>query len=125
MSVLAYQTGELEIFQNCNKECGIITASDDQQYFSLNCLFCSEKFLYFDAFITHIQTDHASLQKTFPPFFGGNEGGRAVPNNPDYEATPMLDEAQQAMLEPQMVMVKEERMDDVVVVSSQKEIALF
>ncbi|KAH8394329.1 hypothetical protein KR215_002100 [Drosophila sulfurigaster] len=59
MSVLAYpRTNDEEIFRQCTKDCGVVTATEDFQYFALRCIFCSEKFLYFDAFIGHMQTVH-------------------------------------------------------------------
>lgn len=59
MSVLAYpRTNDEDIFRQCTKDCGVVTATEDFQYFALRCIFCSEKFLYFDAFIGHMQTVH-------------------------------------------------------------------
>lgn len=59
MSVLAYpRKNDEEIFRQCTKDCGVVTATEDFQSFALCCIFCSEKFLYFDAFIGHMQTVH-------------------------------------------------------------------
>ncbi|XP_030379396.1 zinc finger protein 667 [Scaptodrosophila lebanonensis] len=59
MSVLAYpRTNEEEIFRHCTKDCGIVSATEDFQYFALRCASCSAKFQYFDAFIGHMQTMH-------------------------------------------------------------------
>lgn len=106
MSVLAYPpTNEEEIFRHCTSECGIITATEDQQYFALGCMICSEKFLYFDAFIEHIQTRHTSR-------------GRKRRHDEDAEDGDMTaDDAHPPMLEPPVspvVMIKEEKyeMDD-------------
>lgn len=63
MSVLAYpRTNDEEIFRHCGKDCGVVTATEDFQYFALRCIFCSEKFLYFDSFIGHMQTAHLGDQ---------------------------------------------------------------
>ncbi|XP_017853468.1 uncharacterized protein LOC108607282 [Drosophila busckii] len=78
MSVLAYpRTNDEEIFRQCTKDCGVVTATEDFQYFALRCIFCSEKFLYFDAFIGHMQTVH--LEDAHRSMEGDGSG-----NNVDY-----------------------------------------
>ncbi|KAH8289292.1 hypothetical protein KR054_003436 [Drosophila jambulina] len=68
MSVLAYpRTNDEEIFRHCGKDCGVVTATEDFQYFALRCIFCSEKFLYFDSFIGHMQTAHLGDQSVANP----------------------------------------------------------
>ncbi|XP_064547197.1 uncharacterized protein LOC135434518 [Drosophila montana] len=75
MSVLAYpRKNDEEIFRQCTKDCGVVTATEDFQYFALCCIFCSEKFLYFDAFIGHMQTVHMedAQRSTEGPSSGNN-----------------------------------------------------
>ncbi|KAH8304535.1 hypothetical protein KR059_011813 [Drosophila kikkawai] len=68
MSVLAYpRTNDEEIFRHCGKDCGVVTATEDFQYFALRCIFCSEKFLYFDSFMGHMQTAHLGDQSVANP----------------------------------------------------------
>ncbi|XP_075155100.1 uncharacterized protein LOC142228530 [Haematobia irritans] len=99
MSVLAYPpTNEQEIFRHCTKECGIITATEDQQYFALRCMNCPEKFLYFDAFIEHIQTRHSH---------NGDTKNRKRRHDEDENED--LTDAHPPILEPPEVMIKEEK----------------
>lgn len=135
MSVLTYPpTNEEEIFRHCTKECGIITSTEDQQYFALGCISCSEKFLYFDAFIEHMQTRHASFVNEKGRFgSGGGVGGSATKssssksgdgvygrNNNNSEKTqtkrPRMDDDQDdihpGLLEPPVVMIKEEKIEE-------------
>lgn len=35
-------------------------STEDQQYFALECVLCTERFLYLNAFIEHIRRKHAS-----------------------------------------------------------------
>ncbi|XP_061387737.1 zinc finger protein 585A-like [Musca vetustissima] len=105
MSVLAYPpTNDEEIFRRCTNHCGIVTSTEDQQYFALECTSCAEKFLYFDAFIEHIQTKHGS---------GCNdEGSRARKRRHDEDETNEdLTDTQPPILEAPVVMIKEEKYD--------------
>ncbi|XP_054729855.1 zinc finger protein 569-like [Anastrepha obliqua] len=115
MSVLPYQpTSDEDIFRLCTKECGIITATEDQQYFALGCMICPAKFLYFDAFIGHMQTDHGTQTMDQKGFFGGmlglgyddsygeNNSGRSGEGAED------LTDTDPSLLVPQTVMIKEE-----------------
>ncbi|XP_073831653.1 uncharacterized protein [Musca autumnalis] len=59
MSVLAYpSTSHDELFRRCTKQCGIVLSTEDQQYFALECMTCSDKFQYLNAFIQHLKTKH-------------------------------------------------------------------
>lgn len=124
MSVLAYPpTNEEEIFRLCTKECGIITATEDQQYFALGCLTCSEKFLYFDAFIEHMQTMHVSYDNDgASTTMGSSSGGIGnmyghSSNNGDRKGVKRRrednsEEDLTALLQPSVVMIKEEKLDE-------------
>ncbi|XP_037934657.1 zinc finger protein 677-like [Teleopsis dalmanni] len=112
MSTLAYPPEE-EIFKFCRKKCGVITTTEDQQYFALGCLLCTEKFLYFDAFIGHMQIEHPAQEQGI---FGGtyNEmqndimSGIGNGNGKDED----FNDTDPTLLEPQMVMVKEEILEE-------------
>lgn len=118
MSMLAYPpTNEEEIFRHCTKECGIITSTDDQQYFALGCITCPEKFLYFDAFIEHMQTTHL-------PYNNGSSNNNHNSSMTEdmakdsrkrrYEADEDDDDSgdgNPVLLEPPVVMIKEENYD--------------
>ncbi|XP_004524936.1 uncharacterized protein LOC101460604 [Ceratitis capitata] len=119
MSVLPYPpTSDDDILRLCTKECGIITATEDQQYFALGCMFCPAKFLFFDAFIGHIQTEHGAQAMDQKGFFGGmlglgyddsygeNNSGRSG------EGTEDLTDTDPSLLVPQTVMIKEEVDDE-------------
>uniref|UniRef100_A0A1I8NU72 MADF domain-containing protein n=1 Tax=Stomoxys calcitrans TaxID=35570 RepID=A0A1I8NU72_STOCA len=103
MSVLTYPpTNEEEIFRHCTKECGIITATEDQQYFALGCMTCSEKFLYFDAFIEHMQTRH----------YSDNDGdSKSRKRRHDEDESEDLTDGHPPLLDPPEVMIKEEKYD--------------
>ncbi|XP_037811650.1 zinc finger protein 879 [Lucilia sericata] len=112
MSVLTYPpTNEEEIFRHCTKECGIITSTEDQQYFALGCLTCSEKFMYFDAFIEHMQTMHVSYDNS-----GGSVYGRNSNNGERSKLKRRLEHDSEedltTMLLPPVVMIKEEKIDE-------------
>lgn len=55
------------------KQCGIVNCTDDLQHFSLECLKCCEKFMYFDAFIEHMHHKHQSEEKSYDDFNKINE----------------------------------------------------
>ncbi|EDX01819.1 putative zinc finger protein 840 [Drosophila yakuba] len=120
MSVLAYpRTNDEEIFRHCTKDCGMVTATEDFQYFALRCIFCSEKFLYFDSFIGHMQTVHlgdqsvantaAASRHSFnlgePMSLSGRNGDLL-----NFHEIEDLTDADTALLEPQMV-IKQELQD--------------
>ncbi|EDV92230.1 uncharacterized protein LOC6565900 [Drosophila grimshawi] len=133
MSMLAYpRTNDEEIFRQCIKDCGVVTATEDFQYFVLRCTFCSEKFLYFDAFIGHMQTVHLEDAQRTGTGTGSNMsytmGDGMLPSmsmtmtedcddetHPDYGNGGMhhfdeiedLTDADTALLEPQMVIKQE------------------
>ncbi|XP_068154451.1 uncharacterized protein [Drosophila tropicalis] len=125
MSVLAYtRSNDEEIFRHCTKDCGVVTATEDFQYFALGCIFCSEKFLYFDAFIGHLQTMHLS-DANGNDGSEGNEvsgGGQRLgggvgisqpmslsigPAPGEHDEIEDLTDADTALLEPQMVIKQE------------------
>ncbi|XP_067637494.1 uncharacterized protein [Eurosta solidaginis] len=117
MSILPYQpTSDEDIFRLCTKECGVITATEDQQYFALGCMFCPAKFLYFDAFIGHMQTEHGSQMMDQKGIFGGMlgvgyEGSYGDNNNGrgrSGQAAEDLTDTDPSLLVPQTVMIKEE-----------------
>ena len=133
MSVLTYPpTNEDEIFRHCTKECGIITSTEDQQYFALGCISCSEKFLYFDAFIEHMQTMHISYENEKGSYSGDGNMSNAMINDdsssmysghnrssaennrkrhrPDEDDSG--EEEDLTLLQPPVVMIKEEKIDD-------------
>jgi len=118
MSVLAYpRTNDEEIFRHCTKDCGMVTATDDFQYFALRCIFCSEKFLYFDSFIGHMQTVHLGDQSVANtssrlPFNLGEPMSLSGRNGdlPNFHEIEDLTDADTALLEPQMV-IKQELQD--------------
>ncbi|KAH8419877.1 hypothetical protein KR009_003481 [Drosophila setifemur] len=120
MSVLAYpRTNDEEIFRHCTKDCGVVTATDDFQYFALRCVFCSEKFRYFDSFIGHMQTDHLGgddhSEANAPTFSLGEPmslSGQCDSNGdlPSFHEIEDLTDADTALLEPQMV-IKQELQD--------------
>ncbi|XP_049318210.1 zinc finger protein 189 [Bactrocera dorsalis] len=119
MSVLPYQpTSDEDIFRLCTKECGIITATEDQQYFALGCMFCPAKFLYFDAFIGHMQTDHGPQTMGQKGLFGDMLGlgynGSYSENDSGHSgvAAEDLTDTDPSLLVPQTVMIKEEVGDD-------------
>uniref|UniRef100_A0A1A9WWZ4 MADF domain-containing protein n=1 Tax=Glossina brevipalpis TaxID=37001 RepID=A0A1A9WWZ4_9MUSC len=118
MSVLAYPpTNEEEILRHCTKECGIITTTDDHQYFALGCLSCPVKFLYFDAFIEHMQTMHINCDVEKGNFnntteHNGNNVGIIEKRRHTEEEGEDLTDTDPALLEPQMVLVKQEKIDD-------------
>ncbi|KAL7745694.1 hypothetical protein ACLKA6_009900 [Drosophila palustris] len=135
MSVLAYpRTNDEEIFRQCTKDCGVVTATEDFQYFALRCIFCSEKFLYFDAFIGHMQTVHLedaqrSMEGTGsgsnmgysmglglgqPMSIGLDDGDDEEPRHSygnggiqQFDEIEDLTDADTALLEPQMVIKQE------------------
>lgn len=133
MSVLTYPpTNEDEIFRHCTKECGIITSTEDQQYFALGCISCSEKFLYFDAFIEHMQTMHISYENDKGSYSGDGNMSNAMVNDdsssmysgrnrssaennrkrrrPDEDDSG--EEEDLTLIQPPVVMIKEEKIDD-------------
>ncbi|KMZ09920.1 putative zinc finger protein 840 [Drosophila simulans] len=118
MSVLAYpRTNDEEIFRHCTKDCGMVTATEDFQYFALRCIFCSEKFLYFDSFIGHMQTVHLGDQSVANtssrlPFNLGEPMSLSGRNGdlPNFHEIEDLTDADTALLEPQMV-IKQELQD--------------
>ncbi|XP_017110887.1 putative zinc finger protein 840 [Drosophila elegans] len=117
MSVLAYpRTNDEEIFRHCTKDCGVVTATEDFQYFALRCIFCSEKFLYFDSFIGHMQTVHLGDQSVANPasvsrsgFSLGEPMSLSSRNGdlPNFHEIEDLTDADTALLEPQMVIKQE------------------
>ncbi|SPP89898.1 uncharacterized protein LOC117591405 [Drosophila guanche] len=124
MSVLAYpRTNDEEIFRHCTKDCGVVTATEDFQYFALRCIFCSEKFLYFDSFISHMQTVHLGTEGHIPPTpsltlsFGepmslsmdedALHEGIQHRNGHHFDEIEDLTDADTALLEPQMVIKQE------------------
>ncbi|XP_017013797.2 uncharacterized protein [Drosophila takahashii] len=107
MSVLAYpRTNDEEVFRHCTKDCGVVTATEDFQYFALRCIFCSEKFLYFDSFIGHMQTAHLGDQSVANP---GDPMSLSSRNGdlPSFHEIEDLTDADTALLEPQMVIKQE------------------
>ncbi|KAH8274405.1 hypothetical protein KR026_011182 [Drosophila bipectinata] len=121
MSVLAYpRTNDEEIFRQCTKDCGVVTATDDFQYFALRCVVCSEKFRYFDSFIGHMQTvhlgDHPDSDANEPPFRLGEPVSLSALDRgsngdlPNFHEIEDLTDADTALLEPQMV-IKQELQD--------------
>ncbi|XP_037724344.1 uncharacterized protein LOC119556327 [Drosophila subpulchrella] len=117
MSVLAYpRTNDEEIFRHCTKDCGVVTATEDFQYFALRCIFCSEKFLYFDSFIGHMQTVHLGDKSVANPasasrhsFNLGEPMSLSSRNGdlPNFHEIEDLTDADTALLEPQMVIKQE------------------
>lgn len=132
MSVLAYpRKNDEEIFRQCTKDCGVVTATEDFQYFALCCIFCSEKFLYFDAFIGHMQTVHMEdAQRSIEgpssgnslPFTMGQPMSLGIADGDDeeearhgygnggmhqFDEIEDLTDADTALLEPQMVIKQE------------------
>lgn len=120
MSVLTYPpTNEEEIFRLCTKECGIITSTEDQQYFALGCITCSEKFLYFDAFIEHMQTMHLSYDNDGHNTLDSGDSGmyaRSINNDERNKFKGNIEndseEDLSAILQPSVVMIKEENIED-------------
>ncbi|XP_073829534.1 uncharacterized protein [Musca autumnalis] len=109
MSVLAYPpTNDEEIFRRCTKQCGIVRSTDDQQYFALECTSCAEKFLYFDAFIEHIQTKHTSSSSSS---CSNEEGSRARKRRHDEDGNEDLTDVHPPIIAPPEVMIKEEKYD--------------
>ncbi|KAH8286787.1 hypothetical protein KR018_010281 [Drosophila ironensis] len=116
MSVLAYhpRTSDEEIFRHCTKDCGVVTATDDFQYFALRCVYCSEKFRYFDSFIGHMQTEHLAqppedeAATALSPFHVGQPMSLSLhSSNGDFHEIEDLTDADTALLEPQMVIKQE------------------
>ncbi|XP_017050860.1 putative zinc finger protein 840 [Drosophila ficusphila] len=115
MSVLAYpRTNDEEIFRHCTKDCGVVTATEDFQYFALRCIFCSDKFLYFDSFIGHMQTVHLGDQSVANPasrhsYNLGEPMSLSSRNGdmPNFHEIEDLTDADTALLEPQMVIKQE------------------
>uniref|UniRef100_A0A1I8M6D8 Zinc finger, C2H2 type n=1 Tax=Musca domestica TaxID=7370 RepID=A0A1I8M6D8_MUSDO len=102
MSVLAYPPTTNEEFRRCTKQCGIVMSTEDQQYFALECVLCTERFLYLNAFIEHIRRKHASRPTS-------NEVRPNKRRHDDGEVNESLTGGHPPMPETSTVVIKEEK----------------